>query len=194
VTDFTKQEDVRRWLEGKPREAAVALAVRAALRVLPMVGLQLEKRGPGILPVADALFVQSTFQALAVAWIASSPFAGDARQKIEATASRASAEALPPYPIWKNRAASAAHLSAVEAMRAVFAVGPERARAVASAVSAAFSAEAEDMDARSASALIDDVGLLTGGRFSLLHNVPIWPKGAPNWAEPRWRDLKMLLS
>lgn|GEM_PF-2205245 len=194
MTDFTKQEDVRRWLEGKPREAAVALAVRAALRVLPMVGLQLEKRGPGILPVADALFVQSTFQALAVAWIASSPFAGDARQKIEATASRASAEALPPYPIWKNRAASAAHLSAVEAMRAVFAVGPERARAVASAVSAAFSAEAEDMDARSASALIDDVGLLTGGRFSLLHNVPIWPKGAPNWAEPRWRDLKMLLS
>ena len=43
--DFSKREDVERWLADKPRDVAVAFAARAALRVVPLLDTVLRPRG-----------------------------------------------------------------------------------------------------------------------------------------------------
>jgi hypothetical protein len=65
LVDFENADDFERWLDGKPREVAVTLAARSALRVLPIVqkaeslGFEGDFEGEIVLPV---------FRATSVAW------------------------------------------------------------------------------------------------------------------------------
>jgi len=38
MVDFSNYEEARRWFAAQPREVSVAMAARAALRVLPLLG------------------------------------------------------------------------------------------------------------------------------------------------------------
>jgi hypothetical protein len=66
LAEFKNAEELKAWLETQPREVAVALAVRAALRVLPLLqsaqSLYLESDffADSLLPV---------FRATAVSWV-----------------------------------------------------------------------------------------------------------------------------
>lgn len=62
LADFQEIYEIETWLKGKPREVAIALAARAALRVLPFVQEVARYDSSDILlPV---------FRALATAWAA----------------------------------------------------------------------------------------------------------------------------
>ncbi len=65
LVDFQSRSDFWKWLEGKPREVAVALASRSALRVLPTVW---KARNAPIESDFHAAFVLPVFRATGVAW------------------------------------------------------------------------------------------------------------------------------
>jgi hypothetical protein len=88
MVDFSNHDEAQRWFEGQPREVAVAMAARAALRVLPMI-----VSGQGDLPDArfyDAL-VLPCFRASAVSWAAIDPTAKEPELRLAAVAARADA-------------------------------------------------------------------------------------------------------
>jgi hypothetical protein len=120
--NFTDESEVRRWLKGRLPKAGILLATRAALRALPMIGSPFIGATPAPLRVGDALFIQSAFHALAVAWAASRPFLDDTEQSIAKIAARAAQEARSSRQSniaqWTNPAASAAQRSASQAVRA----------------------------------------------------------------------------
>ena len=75
MVDFSERVAIKNWLEGiKPaqrrREVAVALAARAALRVLPILVTQL-RRGPREQSDIRSGLILSVFRAVAVPWAAS---------------------------------------------------------------------------------------------------------------------------
>jgi hypothetical protein len=193
MIDFTDEQEVERWLEGKPREVGIALAARSALRVLPLIGFPLAGMAAGTLPIANARVIQSTFRALAVSWIASSPFGGPSRLRIEARASQASeaTSGVPPIVYWQSPAASSVWLSAGAAARAVFSTGTERARAIVSAIGFARLAEAGGADPSSVVALAHDAA--QENPSTLYGIMPLWPDGQPAREAQHWQTLKMAL-
>ena len=69
MVDFAKQNDVKRWLNGKPREVAVIIAARAALRVVPLLVDSLGGRAGERSQRRKDLVLQ-VFRAVAAAWVA----------------------------------------------------------------------------------------------------------------------------
>jgi hypothetical protein len=185
--DFSNADELRRFLEAQPRQVGIALAARAALRVLPMIGLPF---GASLGNSESEAVVHSVFRAVAVAWTASAPYI---RLTFQAEATSAAAIILQVGGSWINPAASAARRSAAEAVRAVASTSSDLVDALAAAVTTAFSAEAGGQDARGPAALADDFALLTGHGSLFLNNVPLWPKGTPAWADPRWYSLRNAL-
>jgi hypothetical protein len=186
--DFANSKELRTWVEGKNREVGLAFAARAALRVLPMIGLPHTGGGPQVLTLADASIVQVAFRALAVAWNGAGFYA---QTKAQARATLAAAAGLPIGTIAITPAASSARFSAVETTRALTLTGHKFTDALASAIKAAFLAEAAEADVRGVTSFAEDVRLLDTAAVELIGGtVPLWLKGAPAWAEPRWRDMK----
>lgn len=66
MATITNEDEFKAWLEGKPRDWAVVLAARSALRVLPLVGTWRTVDDREII-LRDA-FVLVTFRAVSAAW------------------------------------------------------------------------------------------------------------------------------
>ncbi len=114
LVDFQNREDFEKWLEGKPREVAVALAVRVALRVLP-IAQKAESLGfEGDFPEEIVLPV---FRSVSAGWF-SAKFQDHATNLTSAAAMNSAGNAYADYAIQDAVGFSAANSSAAAAAAA----------------------------------------------------------------------------
>ena len=92
MTDLRDHNELKRLLDAQPRHLRIALAARAALRVLPVIGLAIP-RSDKIDERLEAEFL-SVFRGIATAWIASGPYVGPDRLAFAARSPRLNMEPL----------------------------------------------------------------------------------------------------
>jgi len=178
------------WLRKQPREIGIALAGRAALRVLPIVWAA---RGAELENDWFSHLVLPVFRATGAAWaVAAVGFAADAAHLAASAASDVAAAVAGDIVNASGAAsdaASAAFAAASDPTGAVdFAAEAVR---VANPPYAANNAAVEFWSSVSA-----DATLVEEGRTALgIARWPLWPKrqGHPDWLRSLWHDMKATL-
>ncbi len=200
MVDFSDREDVKRWLEAiKPAkradQVAVALASRASLRVLPLIGRQRQLFESGPNPRRILL----SFREIAAAWLVAR-YPGSvakyrnifrvARESVGSFTDRSAADSFASVHAAFSAASAAVsypHLSA----QLTKAVSIHAATAVTAAHSAAegFALHLADASAADATALIDM------GRTSVsLTSERLWVNGAPDFVAISCTQLRTILA
>ncbi|MEM0948868.1 MAG: hypothetical protein AAGK37_15820 [Pseudomonadota bacterium] len=177
MVEFSDKEDIERWLQDKPREVAIALAARSALRALP-----------GIAQFDDETFrglALPTLRAPLVSAVAAVGPSAEARIRDTAHSAAGRGKLRDADP-----ALLAAHSAALSARSAA---DPVRLAAHSAALSARSAAAHSALSAESAaySAAGIDAGALdadqaVGGVF----HTALWPADDGNWA---WTDFAQRL-
>ena len=201
MVEFAKADDVKAWLVAiepreRRREVAIALAARAALRVLPLLGREL-RRGKRTHDEILSTFILPPLRATALTWVAAKyPGRGHALGSAAfavAFDAFAHTEADDPAAHDAARATTAAFVT-LEAADAAFAAADA---AFAAVDAASFAAAPNDDAAIFAAAFADaadasnDAALIDSGRSAAeLAGIPLWPNGAPDWASDAWRTFK----
>ena len=204
MVDFSDRNGIRHWLDRiepaeRRREVAIALAARAALRVIPLLGPTNGTSGQaGVIPNILLTSVPAT----ALAWATGQYPARSKELQSSAAAAgaRASAAAAAASSVaaGHNSAAAAsatayaatAVTSASDAATSAYASTSASARAVAYASAAA----ASHSGRASASVVVADADFIdSGGSGVGLAGLPLWPKPAPKWATEAWQNLKTAL-
>ncbi len=219
LADLKNNDALRAWLRTQPREVSVALAARAALRVLPIL-LTAERKGymrDVVLPVFRAAAVawaagkypaHETELAAAAAYAAAAPAAADAYAAAcaaDAAYAAFAADAAYAADAAAYAAAVAAHAAdaAYAAAAAALAVRGDAAHIVdatafgfghlvsAARAAAAVSAAAAGRAAGSWSALSADATRLEdGATASVIAGSPLWPQGQPVRLRSLWKVLE----
>ena len=206
MVEFGDDTAVARWLESlapakRPDDVSVALAARAALRVLPLL-----ITGRGRERVKATNLVLTVFRASELSWIgAKYSVKGDSFRSI---AIAADASLTPVIGSVEGANGVSAHVKLVlqavlEALRAVQsnAVTFPRGFPIESAINAiraAVAAEAEFLGATTArtgfgSVDKDATVIDAGAAGPQLAGRRLWPEGPPAWASDSWRQLKTAL-
>lgn len=194
VIDFSNRDELRAWLEGKPREWSIVLAARAALRVLPLAWTASQFWNDGRTEMSRSAFLLTLFRTVATPLAAAiSPTigmkvlsaayaaAGDGR-----TAARAGTLATAVARV--ADAANAAAAAATYIRSADF--------AAAAAEDAAFAAEAAvggSADAYGAVRAVfanDVTHLEAGATPAVLSHHYLWDGAALDWAQSAWTATK----
>jgi hypothetical protein len=169
TVNFANRAQAGSWFEGQPRQVCLVLAVRAALRVLPLINCA---HGVADFPPRVGLPV---FRACFVAWaVAEYPFGRYRLRGAAAAAARAAAFAD----------ARAAAFAAADAARAAAAEVPDTGNGTYAARAAAFAAAAIRTDA---------LAIEQGRKASDLLAMPLWPGGPPDEIVAAWDDLRTML-
>ncbi len=155
---ITNGEELEAWLQGKPREWAIAIAARAALRVVPQWAVYLEPKVFRKQAAADS-FILALFRCVAVSRLSASMSNRDLRAAARSAASAsAAADAADTSAYAASAAADAAAFTYASYAASTYAsyasyaaadAADTAARSAASA-SAASAASAADASARSA--------------------------------------------
>ena len=209
MVDFKNCDDVTRWLRGKPREVAIVIAARLALRAVPALAEE-ALAGDGARHI-----ILATFRGMAAAWAtAGYPAHGADLQAASASAKAAAADAAhhgyeaAAAVAYAAEAAAAAVYGFAEYAAAAYAdaayadaavaygyeyyVGPTRGGGV-EAIAARATADA----AASGDADAIDAQLRAGGHATAVAAAlalrPLWPDGRPVWAIHNWNQLKEAL-
>jgi hypothetical protein len=184
---ITDKENLERWLQNRPLDNARVIVARSAMRAAPA----LESAGQKLGPVDKApTLILGAFRAYAV--VRSSATYPDRAASLRFAGYAASTARVVDFPaISATDAARAAaeaahnHLSNVlnancvaDAVRAARFAGPE--------TDASFWADWTDVSA-------DALTLERGASPPALAASPLWPNGAPKWAERKWEALKIAL-
>jgi hypothetical protein len=218
MAQVTDHKTLKAWLQTRPPEDAVLIAARAALRVLPLVGLALgrdadTRRAAIVLPVFRAAAIAS----LVGSWpnLATEVRAGDAAARADAAAARADAAAGDPVAravayasaraianaaacatirayATADAAADAADAAAhaADAAAYVTARATDPARSVDALWEAITSEAAARARARTWRAISSDATALEGGAAHVdLGARQLWPGGAPVEAIEDWQKL-----
>jgi hypothetical protein len=181
--EFDDQAQFGEWLQGKPRDWAVALAARAALRVAPLVSHEL-RAGPDAAKARER-FLNLTgvvFRAAAIGRLAG---------------------AYPTHPIAATAAANSA-FAAADTANTIFANAVVVVAAVANgaaadtaadtaAVTAAVTAAAADTAAAWRALSADARRLVAQETPADLARAALWPEGASEWAKNAWTELLLAL-
>jgi hypothetical protein len=192
VVEFSNREDVERWLWRKPREVAIVIAARAALRAVPALASILG-RSRDAREVGEAIILP-VFRALTVTWAkARYPMYGaqlgiNARAAVNAT--KAIKADYSSFAV--GNAVAAAQYAAEAATRA-----PSSAHAAARAAAysaAAGAAAADDSKDGVDDGTANDADLAEKGvDLATLVEQELWHLRMPNWALESWIQLKQAL-
>lgn len=174
--NFNDSIAVRAWLEDQPQAVGVAIAARAALRVLPLA----IRAEPSLRARFRPALMLPQFRATAAAWVASWR-AGRESELFGAAEAAAHAAAY-------ARAASAA-TAAYAARAASDASGANAAQFTANAV-----ASAADARCASAACALDALIAHEGVSGESLSRRALWLRGAPDWAPADFARLRDHLS
>ncbi len=192
------KDELEEWLRERPREDAVVLAARAALRALATVASHQPPAGETKHAESFAQLVATLLRPAALARVAGKyPSRADELRAGADAAFTATAVAFDPDCMFAGDAANAA-------AGAVVADDEDDAANAAAdaafAVDAAFGFAADEADqakAADAAAAVTaaDVEFLTnGGTAAQLADQPLWLGGAPpDWAADLWRRLRLAL-
>lgn len=187
MVELRKHFDVESWLAKQPKQVAVVLAVRCALRVAPLMALAISPLTRN--SNAGKAIVLPWFSDLAALWVVAVGPTRGAEAEV-AAAAYAGAAYAPTADAYTSRAASAASRAAAYAA-AVVRADDTASAAAASAAYAADAASAADIY----SALSTDANALEDGVApEKLALSMLWPAPRPQWAGNQWRRLKQALN
>jgi hypothetical protein len=196
MVDFSDRKAIEHWFaeimpRERRREVAVALAARAALRAVPLLSAELRRRRPRAAILSDLL---PSFRAAAVAWaVARYPPPTNTLRVRATAASRAAVTATPRDAVSRaatTAAAAASRAAASRATTAAIAACCAAAEATLKAVAIAATAANAVADAAFA---FDAASADSGYSGAELIGMPLWPSGAPDWANEDWQILKTTL-
>ena len=181
MVEFRDRESLKKWLEGRDRADAVAIAARAALRVAPLT-VHLSQQDPD--KWAKDLISQS-FRASSISWVAAVGPTHDIGMAANALSEFSSGAPIAAIAIATNAATDDA-FSAFSASASA---------AAAFSTAAASTAKAATVTASWANVSLDAGALENGERASDLITRPLWSQTAP--APDRiledWQTLRTLL-
>jgi hypothetical protein len=187
VPAFESNEDVARWLANKPRDVAVVLAARAALRIVPVLSIEFELHNLR-LDEAQRKTVLRTFRCVSAAW-ATASFRGRSAELQTAAAAAGSGV--------QNEEAYKTETAASWAAAAAGAAPPDAPRFASHAISYAVAA-AGDMGRQPFYDFLNscaaDADILDQGYDSvtLALSSQLWPT-VPDWAFDAWAQLEHAL-
>jgi hypothetical protein len=215
MVDFSNRAEAGRWLEEQPREVAVAIVARAALRVLPLI----VHAPPGDAATFSSAIALSCFRAAAMAWVtAKYPAHGNKLRGAAAAAGADTAADVAAHVEIVARATDypsiSAHTAFSSASFAALFVAGDAARGPrptadmvirmagfsAAATSSDLAHFAEMAEAATNAAEADAALIESGGSrdksvalAAELAARPLWPGETPFWAAEPWAQLKPLL-
>lgn len=172
LVEIKNKEELETWLQGRERADAVAIAARAALRVLPQLTTILDE------PAIDGLLLP-VFRATAISWSA-------VRSSYWKTADSANAASSASNAfITASDAAGAAHGAARTA-------GTKAAKAAALRAAETITIAARNKNTEDvwAGVSADATHLDEGMPAATLIARKLWPNGLPDWAADQWTSLK----
>lgn len=202
MVEFGQAKDVEAWLNDKPREWAVVLATRAALRATPALAVLID--GTHIPARQRAVILLPVFRAMIISWAAAKYPARSNEMRVAADSANSVFDAA---GLAAARATAAADGAADAAFKASATLVAGQALIVShaayaglaansAAIGAAYAAQPA-FDATAAAileAISADARLLKSSMLSdALALQPLWPWGERAWAADNWAQLKQSL-
>ncbi len=182
----SKREDVERRLNSKPREWAFVVAARSALRVVPMLGIGLNKHIQNESGSSTRELILPTFRRLSVSWVAAAWSVVNVVPSSEKY-----------YSSSNSSSANFAADAAIEASNAIVAIAEPASYAANSIVFAVRSVGASHADYIWNAVWADIAALESNGPLNLrpsdLAIQALWATGVPGWANGYWLAFKRAL-
>ena len=187
---ITNREELEAWLADKPREWAQVIAMRSALRVLPLAGEELHREGGNETKLDFALTV---FRANFISWCAREYPHHEMRKSVLAAADAADADAADAADARAALAALAAAYAAYTAAAATTRAAAQAAQATRAAAEAARAAadavwQALAADAAWLESAYDNAVASTRA----LAGKALW-QSSPVWVASAWENLQAAL-
>ena len=196
MPQISSRKELEAWLNSQSREAAVTIAARAALRVLPLVRSAYKKR-PGRI---KNTIILPLFRAMPTAWAAGAwPARAVELRAADAADAAYAARAAYAAADAAYAAAGAAYAAAGAAADAAYAAraaadAADAAAGAAGAAGAAYDAAYDAAYAAIWNAISTDTDqILAGMDLAQLAQSSLWPGSMPDWARTNWDELKSSL-